>query len=135
MSRVEYDFTSLGSISKTEDGFIDIKYDESELTGFADSYIRILFEPGKKDVVTIRRKSFYDTWFTLEAGKRISIDQGQGQAESGYYAGSVMTVKATELVNNMGPGGGEMQMVYITETDGIPAEMISQTIKAEAAGE
>jgi hypothetical protein len=125
MSKVEYDFNSSGSISRMENGSLEIKYDESELTGFDGAYSQILFNPKTKNIVTVRRKSFFDVWFTLEKGKRISV------GETGRYAGTVHTTVTRELVNNMTANGGEMSVVYITESNGYPYEMISHTIRAE----
>ena len=127
MSKIEYDFTASGNISLRKDGFIEIKYDESEVSGFKDSYIQFLFRPDDKKIVTIRRKNFFDIWFTLEKGKRISVEQ------RGQYSGSVSTTNTKELVNKMTVDGGEMRFVYINETDGAPSEMIFHSIIAAPA--
>jgi len=129
MSKVEYDFSSQGDINFTEDGIIEIKYDESEITGIEGSYIQLLFKPEDKNMLTIRRKNFYDMWFSLEKGKRISIDETM--AGNGRFEGMIYTAHTKELVNNMTLDGGEMSIVYATETNGVPSEMIFHTIQAE----
>ena len=122
MSKVRYDFSSVGNISLTQDGVLDIRYDESEMTGFKDSYARFLFNEKEKDIVTMCRKSFFETWFTLEKGKRISV---------AHEHNAVYTAEAKELVNNMTLEGGDMRLVYVTETNGVPSEMITHIIEAE----
>jgi hypothetical protein len=124
MSKVEYDYNSIGTISLTGNGALDIIYDESEMTGFKDSYVRFLFDPGEKNIVTMCRKNFFESWLTFEKGKRISIDR------SGGYPGTFSTATTKELVNNMTIDGGEMRFVYLTETNGVPSEMITHTIEA-----
>lgn len=127
MSKVEYDFSVLGDISTTDDGSLNIKYNESETTGFKDSYIQFLFREDNRDIITIRRKNFFDTWFTLENGKRVSIER------RGRYSGAVSTTNTKELVNNMTLKGGDMRIIYTTETDGIPTETVFYSIHAEPA--
>jgi hypothetical protein len=135
MSKLEYDFTAPGDISLMDDGSLEIKYNESEVSGFKDSYIQFLFHPNNKNIVTVRRKCFFDVWFTLEKGKRISIEQ------RGPYSGAVSTTNTKELINKMTVNGGEMRFVYINESDGAPSEMIFHSIiaapaeQAEPAGE
>ena len=126
--KTEYDFSSPGTISVKENGSLEIRYDESEMTGLKDSFIQFFFNPENKDIVTVRRKSFFDIWFSLEKGRRISIEQ------RGRCSGVVLTTNTKELVNKMTAGGGEMRFVYINETDGVPSEMIVHSICAAPAG-
>jgi len=125
MSKVEYDFSVLGNISMTDDGSLNIIYDESEISGLKDSYIQFLFHADNRDIVTIRRKYFFDAWFTLEKGKRVSIER------RGRYSGAVSTTSTKELVNNMTIDGGDMRIIYTTETDGAPTESVMYSIHAE----
>jgi len=127
MSKIEYDFNTCGNIILMDDGSLNIKYDESEMTGFKDSYIQFLFHTDNRDIVTVRRKHFFDTWFTLEKGKRVSIEQ------KGRYSGAISTTSTKELVNNITLDGGDMRIVYTTETEGSPSEMILYSIHAEYA--
>ena len=128
MSKIEYDFTTSGNINRLDDGSLEVKYDESEVSGFKDSYIQFLFHPNNKNIVTVRRKYFFDVWFALEKGKRISIEK------RGQFTGSVLTAHTKELVNKMTANGGEMRFVYVNEMDGVPLEMISHSIKATPVG-
>ncbi|MCL2095603.1 MAG: DUF1934 family protein [Oscillospiraceae bacterium] len=123
MSDVKYDFSCEGSIKVTDDGSLDIIYDESEMTGFKDSYCRFVFNMEKKDIITMSRKGFFETWLTLEKGGRVSTEYGR---DIGFA-----TAAAKEIVNNMTPEGGRMHLVYVTETNGFPSEMITHTIFAE----
>ena len=125
MSKVEYDFSVSGNISMTNNGMLNIKYNESEITGFKNSYIQFLFNEDNRDIVTIRRKHFFDSWFTLEKGKRVSIERKD------RYSGVVTTTSTKELVNNMTIDGGDMRIAYTTETDGIPTESVLYSIHAE----
>ena len=134
MSKVKYDFSSFGHISLVKNGMtdiIDIIYDESEMTGFKDSYARFMFNKTEKNIVTMCRRSFFETWLTFEKGKRISVEH------TDKYTGAVafFTAETKELVNNMTIRGGDMRLVYVTETNGVPCEMITHTIEAEPAGE
>ncbi|MCL1859396.1 MAG: DUF1934 family protein [Oscillospiraceae bacterium] len=125
MSKVEYDFSVLGNISVTSDGSLDIKYDESEMTGYKDSYIQFLFRADNREIVTVRRKYIFDTWFTLEKGKRVSVEIRD------RYSGAVATTSTQELVNNITLDGGDMKIAYTTETDGVPTESVLYSIHAE----
>ena len=127
MSKIEYDFNAPGNINLMDDGTLEIKYDESEMTGLKDSYIQFLFKPENKDIVTVRRKYYFDIWFTLEKGRRVSIEK------RGNYSGTVATTHTKEFVNKMTLKGGEMRFVYINEYDGSPSEMISHSICAVPA--
>lgn len=128
MSKVEYDFNISGNISMTDDGSINITYNESEMTGISDSYIQFLFNANNRDIVTVRRKYLLDTWFTLEKGRRISVER------RGRDYGAVLTTNTQELVNNMTIDGGNMRLVYTTETNGVPTEAVLYSIYAEPAG-
>ena len=125
MSKVEYDFNVSGNISVSDGGLINMKYDESEITGLKNSYIQFLFKENDRDIVTIRRKHFFDSWFTLEKGKRVSIERRD------QYSGTVTTTSTKELVNNISLEGGDMRIEYTTETDGIPTESVLYSIHAE----
>ena len=127
MSKVEYDFSVTGDININGDGSLNIIYNESEMTGFKDSYIQFLFREDNRDIMTIRRKYLYDTWFTLEKGKRVSIERRD------RYSSAVFTTNTQELVNNMTLDGGNMRIAYTTETDGIPTESVTYFIHAERA--
>ena len=129
LSKTEYDYSSPGDIILDKNGTFELRYNENEITDFAESYSQIFFDAEKKDIVTLRRKSFCDIWLTLEKGKRISIGQ------TGEDAGTVATATAKEIVNNMTADGGDMKIVYITEINGYPCDMISQTIYAEPVGD
>jgi len=125
MSNVKYDFTSLGNINVSYNGEIDIKYDESEITGIKDSYIQFMFNNSDKNIITIRRKHFLDTWLTLEKGKRISVEKKRRDF------GSIETASTKELVNNMTADGGSMRISYVSETNGVPMLRVSYLIHAE----
>jgi len=138
MSKVEYDFSVPGTINFTEGGFIEITYDESEITGLEGSYIQFLFKPQEKDILTVRRRSFFDMWFTLEKGKRVSTDETETKPKTELdlrrFTKMALTTHTKELVNNMTADGGEIRLVYVTETNGVPSEMIFHTIQAERVG-
>ena len=125
MSKVHYDFSVLGSITLNDDGTLNVKYDESETTGCKDSYIQFLFHPDNKNILTIHRKYFFDTWLTLEKNKRVSIEK------QSKFSGAVITTNTKELKNNMTLNGGNMRIVYTTETDGIPTESVVYSVHAE----
>ena len=130
MSKVEYDFSSPGSINFTDDGYLDMRYDESVVTGVPGSRIQLLFKPDNKNLITIRRKSFFDACFHLEKGKRISIEV----PETENNISMVFTTHTKELANNITFNGGNMRILYATETNGMPSEMILHTISAERTG-
>ena len=128
MSRVEYDFAASGTIDLIDGGkFIELRYDESELTGFRDSYIQFIFDAADRDILTVRRKYFADVWFTLEKNKRVSV------AKSGKDERTAVTVSAKELANNMTADGGVLRVAYIMEENGAPIEKISYAIRASRA--
>ena len=129
MSRAEYNFDVCGEITFNEDGALILKYDESELTGYSGSYIQLMFDPQKRDAVTIRRNGYYDSWLFLELGKRIQASNADN------YTGAALAANTRELTNNITAGGGEISVVYITETNGFPTEMIYHTINAEPAAD
>jgi len=125
MSRVEYDFEACGSINVLSDGLLDIRYDESEMTGVKDSYVRLLLNPGRTDFVNLHRKNLFDLWLPLEKGKRINVDSAD------ICSGTVFTADTKEIVSNMTASGGNTRMVYITETNGSPFEMVFHSISAK----
>ena len=130
MSKVEYDFNVSGYISLTRDGMIDISYDETEITGIEGSYIRIMFSEKERGVVTFHKKGLFDDWFILEKGSRAAIER------SGPGFAAVSTTKTDELKNTMTLAGGELRAVYHTETNGIPTETVSYSLKTiKAKGE
>jgi len=124
-SKMSYDFNIQGEINLTKNGLITVKYAEVETTGF-NTYTQFVFNPENRDILTLRKKFFFDDWFMLEKGKRISVEK------RGHYSGEIMTTATKELVNNITPDGGEMKISYIIETDGVPTEEISYHIYAEA---
>ena len=128
MSKVEYDFEAPGNICLAPDGSLDIVYDESEMTGVKDSYVRFLIKAGKTDALTVHRKGFFNSWLPLEKGKRIKIDHAD------VYSDAVFTANTKEIVSNMTTSGGNIRIVYITETNGFPTEMIFHSISAKKAG-
>jgi hypothetical protein len=127
MSKVEYDFNAPGYISLTKDGMFEIKYDETEITGIEDSYVRILFDETNRDILTFHRKNIFEDWFALEKGKRISIER------PGADFGMVTSASTKELANTIKLSGGELRMVYTTEINGVPAETVSYRINAKPA--
>jgi hypothetical protein len=124
MSKVEYGFEAPGYISLAKDGQFEIKYRETETAETDGSYVRILFNEKNRGIVTFHKKDFFDDWFTLEKGKRISVDHGG----SAYGATTVFSTK--KLANTMSLEGGELCASYATEINGIPAETVSYSIKA-----
>ena len=125
MSKVEYDFNASGTIDLGGDGLYDIRYDEDEMTGVEGSYIRILFKADNRDIVTVHRKNFFDSWFTLEKGKRVSIERSDG------HFNAVTSTNTKELANSLGLEGGSFRAAYTTETNGVPTEIVTYSIKAE----
>jgi hypothetical protein len=125
MSKVEYDFNAPGHITLTKDGMYEIKYDESEITGVEGSYARIMFSENSRNIATFHKKKFFSDWFALEAGKRVSTEH------FGVDFGAVTAAKTKELVNNINLSGGGMRVVYTTEINGVPSEMVSYSIQAK----
>ena len=129
MSKVEYDFSAPGSITKNNDGNFDIQYDETETTGIEGSYMRILFSEKNRDIASFFTKSYFDDWFTLEKGKRVSIER------VGAGFGTVTATSTKELANSITLAGGELCAVYTTEVNGVPTESVSYFIQAKPAAE
>ena len=127
MSKVKYDFSASGHISRTKEGMFDIEYDETETTGIEGSCMRILFSENNRDIVTFHSKSFFDEWFTLEKGKRVSIER------IGASFGAVTSATAKELSNSITLEGGQLRAVYAMEINGVPSETVSYSIKAKLA--
>ena len=129
MSRAEYNFDVCGEITVADGGSLILQYDESELTGYGGSYIQLMFDPQKRDALTIRRNGYYDSWLFLERGKTIQV------SDADNYSGAALAANTRELFNSVTAAGGEIRVVYITETNGFPTEMIYHTINAEPAAD
>ncbi|MCL2814215.1 MAG: hypothetical protein FWD23_06420 [Oscillospiraceae bacterium] len=127
MSKVEYDFNAPGFIRLTKDGMFDITYDETEMTGIEGSYVRIAFCKNNRDIITFHRKNFFDEWFALEKGKRVAIER------VGSDIKMVTAASGSGFVNTINLSGGQLCMVYTTEINGVPAEMVSYSVQAKQA--
>jgi hypothetical protein len=121
-SKFEVKFNAKGSIKLLNGNMIEVKYDESDMTGEKNSFIRFLFNPENKEAVTIHRYGAPDTWLNCEKGVRIS--------ESGTFRGSIVTVNTKELTNNMSLDGGNLYLSYVRETNGASSEMVTHIISA-----
>ena len=126
-NKFEVKFNSTGSIRFLEDNILEVKYDESDMTGVKDAFVRFLFDFDKKDCVTIHRFGHSDTWLNCEKGERIS-----GMMKS---FGNNMTVDTKEIINNMTIDGGQLFVSYIRETNGSPSEMVTHLISASPVRE
>ena len=125
-NRLEVKFNSTGSIKFLEDNILEVKYDESDMTGVKDAFVRFLFDSDKKDCVTIHRVGHSDTWLNCEKGERIS-----GIVKSRNN----MTVDTKEIINNMTIDGGQLLVSYIRETNGSPYELVTHLISASPVRE
>ena len=127
--KIEIKFNAAGSIKFLENNILEIKYDESEMTGIKNAFIRFLFNCDKKDFITIHRCNHLDTWINCKKGERISdVSKSRG-------AGNSTTVDTKEIINNMTPDGGQLFISYIREANGIPSEMVTHIISASPARE
>ena len=122
--KIEVKFDAPGSIKFISDSLLEVKYDESELTGIRDSYVRFLFDVKNKDFVSINRGDDTDVWLDCEKGKRIS------RQKISRHSGYIITVNTKELINTMTPDGGQLYIQYIRETNGSPAEIVSHSLSA-----
>ena len=123
----EVKFSTCGSINLLEGNMLEVKYDESDMTGIKDAFVRFLFDLDRKDCVTIHRCGHADTWLNCEKGERI-----EGRPRG--FGGS-MTVDTKEIINNMGPDGGQLLVSYVRETNGAPAELVTHVISASPVRE
>lgn len=121
---LEIKFDAQGSIRFLSDSLLEVKYDESEMTGIKDSYVRFLFDMNKKDLVLINRGEETDIWLDCEKGKRIS------HQKEICHSGIIITICTKKLINKMTPDGGQLYIQYIRETDGSPSEMITHSLFA-----
>lgn len=128
-NNLEVKFNVTGSIKFLENNMLEVKYDESDMTGIKDAFVRFLFDCEKKDFVTIHRCGHSDTWLNCEKGERVS-----GMAKSRSF-GSSVTVDTKEIINNMTPDGGQLYISYIRETNGAPSEMVTHIISASPCRE
>jgi len=127
--KVEMKFDAPGSIKFISDSLLEVKYDESEVTGIRDSYVRFLFDMKNKNFVSINRGEDTDIWLDCEKGKRISLPKRT------RHTGYIITVNTKELINTMTPDGGQLYIQYIRETNGSPAEIVSHSLSAVPVNE
>ncbi|MCL2157905.1 MAG: DUF1934 family protein [Oscillospiraceae bacterium] len=126
MSKVKYEFCASGTINSDKNGLFVIEYDESEMTGIKGSRIRITFNTKNKDLVSVHRPSYSNSWFALQKGKAVAIEHGE-------LAGDTLSTTTSKLKNNMSLSGGSLHMVYTNEKNGMPLELISYSINAKLA--
>jgi hypothetical protein len=128
-NKFEVKFSATGSIKFLENNILEVKYDESDMTGIKNAFVRFLFNFDEKDFITIHRFGHSDTWLNCEKGERIS---GTGKIRS---HGSSITVDTKEIINNMTPDGGQLVVSYIKEMNGTPSEMVTHVISASPSRE
>jgi len=124
---LEINFDTVGSIRFLENNFLEIKYDESGVTGEADAFVRFLLDCNKKDFVTVHRSGqsdMHDMWLDCEKGERVN-----GIAHSRHFS-AAYSVNTKEIVNNLTPRGGYFKLSYIRETNGMPLEIVTHIISA-----
>ena len=126
MSKVKYEFGASGSIKSSKNGMFVIEYDESEMTGIKGSYIHITFDKNNRELVSVHRTSYSNSWFALQKGKTVAIEHGEN-------VGDTLSTNTTKLKNNMSLSGGSLHMVYTNEKNGTPLELISYSIQAKSA--
>lgn len=123
-NNLEVKFDTTGSIKFLEDNILEVKYDESGMTGEKDAFVRFLFDFDEKDFVTIHRGGQTDIWLNCEKGERVN-----SSAKSRSF-GNGIAVNTKEIINNITPHGGHLCISYIRETNGTPSEMITHVISA-----
>lgn len=125
---LEINFDAVGSIRFLENNVLEMKYDESNITGEADTFVKFLIDCDNKDFVTVHRggqSDMPDMWIDCEKGKRINSTV----AHSNHF-NSIYSISTKEIVNNITPRGGRFKLSYIRETNGMPIEIVTHIISA-----
>lgn len=104
-----------GTFTVTDDGKVQISYDESELTGMEGSSTVVSFDMREPDTVTMIRTGAVSTTLVFEKGKRHHC------VYSTPYMPFEVCVRTLDVANGLGDGG-KLSIDYIVEIRGARAE-------------
>lgn len=106
-------------------GRINIRYEESELTGLGGSVTNISFDESNAALVTMSRTGHHNTFLTFEKGKRHLC------AYDSPVQPYQLCVSTREVKNKLTGRGGLLELDYVLEINGTSAEHSELSMRVE----
>ncbi len=127
---VECECTDLfteGTLEIDENGKCTLSYDESELTEAPFSTTSLHFDASSPELVTLMRTGEFRVAMVFESESRhICVYQTP-------YMPIEMCIATRKLKNTIGESGGELEVRYSIETNGMRCECAKISLKAQRA--